>query len=330
MNPKIILRLLHGLKACACIAALACIAPAYAAFPDRPIHIVVPYTPGGSSDVIARSLGDELAKGLGQAIVVDNRPGAGSMIGTQYVAGETADGYTLLLVDVPFTIVPALYREKAKYSVEKDFAPVALLGLAPTYLFVSNRFPGKSASDLVRLAKAKPATISAGSGGNGSLTHLMAELFMLNTGTKLVHVPYKGAFAAVTDLAAGQIDVSFTTMASAASLFQAGKLRALAVSSAQRQKSTPDVPTFQESGVSGMNVESWWGLVAPAGTPPAVLGALEQATKKAMDTAMVKARMQVIGVNPPPDAGAVALQTLVKADLARWKDTVSRANIRLE
>jgi len=303
---------------------------ARAAYPERPVHIVVPYTAGGSSDVIARSLGDELGKLLGQPIIIDNRPGAGSMIGTQYVAGEAADGYTLLLIDVPFSIVPALYREKTKYSADRDFAPVALLGLAPTYLFVNNAFPVKSATDLVRLAKARPGTISAGSGGNGSLTHLMAELFMINTGSKLVHVPYKGAFAAVTDLAAGQIDVSFTTMASAASLYQAGKLRAVAVSSAQRQKSTPDVPTFQEGGIANMNVESWWGLVAPAATPRPVLDTLEQSVRKVMDTSIVKARMNVIGVNAPPDSTAAALQKLVRADLARWKDTVTRANIKLE
>ena len=177
--------------------------PAHAAYPEQPIKIIAPYAAGGSSDVLARALGEELGRELGQPIVVENRPGAGSMIGTQFVAGEPANGYTLLIVDVPFTIVPALYKARARYNVEKDFAPIVLLGLAPTYLFMNPFFPGTNVAALVQMARAKPATLSIGSGGNGSLTHLMAELFMINTGTQLVHIPYKGASAAVLDLAAG-------------------------------------------------------------------------------------------------------------------------------
>lgn len=303
---------------------------ARAAYPEQPIRIVVPYSAGGSSDVIARAISDELGKELGQPVIVDNRAGAGSMIGTAYVANEAPDGYTLLIADVPFTIVPALYRERAKYRAEKDFAPISLLGLAPAYLFVTPSSPVKTAADLVKAAKAQPGSISIGSGGNGSLTHLMAELFMINTKSQLVHVPYKGASASVTDLAAGQIQTSFTTMASANALYQAGRLRPIAVSSPQRQKDTPDVPTFQESGIPNMTVESWWGLVAPAGVSKPVRDRLSQAMAKVMQSTRVKARMSAVGVNVPADTGAPVLQKLIKADLARWQDVVQRANIKLE
>ena len=303
---------------------------AHAAYPDQPIKIVVPYAAGGSSDVIARAISDELGKELGQPIVVENRAGAGSMIGTAYAANEPANGYTLLIVDVPFAIVPALYRERIKYNADKDFTPIALLGLAPTYLFVNPSVPFKTADDIVKAAKAKPGTISIGSGGNGSLTHLMAELFMINSGSQLVHVPYKGASGAVNDLAAGQIQTSFTTMASANALYQAGKLRPIAVSSPERQKDTPNVPTLKESGIPNMTVESWWGLVAPAGVSKPVLDKLSKAMTTVMQTTIVKARMSAVGVSAPHDTSAAALQKIVRADLARWQDVVERANIKLE
>ena len=303
---------------------------AWAAWPEQPVHIVVPYSPGGSSDVIARAIGDELGKVLGQPVIVDNRAGAGSMIGTQFVAQDAGNGYTLLLADVPFTIVPALYREKARYDAEKGFAPIALLGTAPTYLFVNEKSPIRSVADLVRRARAEPGVLSIGSGGNGSLTHLMAALFMINSDAKLTHVPYKGASASVTDLAAGQIDTSFTTMASTSALFQAGKLRPLAVSSDHRQKDTPAVPTFTEAGVPRMAVESWWGLMAPAGTPREVQATLSRAMARVMDTTAVKARMAAVGVAAPADGSPAALQKIVKADLVRWQDVVRKADIKLD
>lgn len=306
------------------------LAGAHAAFPDQPVKIVVPYVPGGSSDVIARALGDEMAKELGQSVIVDNRPGAGSMIGTQFVAGEAANGYTLLIVDVPFTIVPALYKERVKYNIEKDFAPVALLGTAPPYLFVNTAFSASTVAAFMAQAKAKPGTISIGSGGNGSLTHLMAELFMINSNTRLVHVPYKGAGASIVDLAAGQIDASFTTMPTASALYHAGKLRALAVGSRARSAELPNVPTFEEAGIHNMAVDSWWGLVAPAGVPAPVLTRLSEATAKVLKTANVKTRMEGAGVSVPADSSPAALQRLVKADAVRWEGVVRQANIKAD
>ncbi|HTK02021.1 MAG TPA: tripartite tricarboxylate transporter substrate binding protein [Bordetella sp.] len=308
----------------------AAVAPAFAAYPEQPIKIVVPYTAGGSSDVIARAISDELTAELGQSVIVENRAGAGSMIGTAYVANEKPDGYTLLLADVPFTIVPALYGDRIKYKAQTDFAPVALLGLSPMYLFVNPSFPAKTVKDLVEAARAKPGTISIGSGGNGSLTHLMAELLMLNANIKLVHIPYKGASASVNDLAGGQIDTSFTTMPTATALFQGGKIRPIAVSASERQKEAPDVPTFDEAGVPNMGVQSWWGLVAPARTPAPVLERLNAAMAKVMQSPKVQSRLNSVGVNLPPDTSSAALKSLLTADFARWQDVVKRANITFE
>ena len=316
----------RGLVAVACIAA----PTLAAAYPDKPVKIVVPYSAGGSSDLIARAIGEQLGAELGQPVVVENRSGAGSMIGTAYVSGEAPDGYTLLLADVPFTIVPALYGDRVKYDARKDFAPIALVGLSPMYLFASPAYAAKSVAELVADAQARPGVVSIGSGGNGSLTHLLAELFMLNTQTKLVHVPYKGAAASVSDLAGGQIDVSFSSMPSAAALFQAGKIRPLAVSSPQRQAGTPDVPTFQESGLPNLTVQSWWGLLAPAGTPPAVLDRLGAAMAKVMRSPAIAQRYAGIGANVPEKTDAQALQALLSSDFQRWQDVVSRAGIKME
>jgi tripartite-type tricarboxylate transporter receptor subunit TctC len=301
-----------------------------AAFPDKPVRIVVPYAPGGSSDVIARVVADELARELGQPVIVDNRPGAGSLLGTQHVAGEPPNGYTLLLADVPFTIVPALYRDRARYSVDKSFVPVSLIGVAPMYLFVNQSSPARTAADIVQQAKAAPGTVSIGSGGNGSLTHLFAELFMIHSGTQLTHVPYKGAGPALNDLAAGQIQAGFTTMPTATALYRAGKVRPIGVSSPQRTRETPDVPTFRELGMGEMTVQSWWGFVAPAGTPAEIVQRLAAATQKALRDPKVRARLQGVGLNEPEGSAPADLQKLIATDAVRWQDVVQRAKITVE
>jgi tripartite-type tricarboxylate transporter receptor subunit TctC len=301
-----------------------------AAYPEKPVRIVVPYSPGGSSDVIARFIADELARELGQPVIVDNRAGAGSLLGTQHVAGEPPNGYTLLLADVPFTIAPALYRARARYSVDKSFVPVSLIGVAPMYLFVNQSSPARTAGDIVRQAKAAPGTVSIGSGGNGSLTHLFAELFMIHSGSQLTHVPYKGAGPALNDLAAGQIQAGFTTMPTANALYRAGRVRPIAVSSPQRTRETPDVPTFQELGMAEMTVQSWWGLLAPAGTPADIVQRLGEATQKVLRDPKVRARLQSVGLSEPEGSAPTDLQKLIAADAARWQEVVQRAKITAE
>ncbi|SAI72415.1 putattive exported protein [Bordetella ansorpii] len=317
------------LAAVPCLIALAA-SPALAAYPDKPIRLVVPYSAGGSSDVLARAISDQLGAELGQSVVVENRAGAGSMIGTAFVGDSAADGYTLLLADVPFTIVPALYKDRVKYDARKDFAPVTLLGVSPMYLFVKPGFEATSVAGMIDAARARPGLISIGSGGNGSFTHLMAELMMIKTGIKLVHIPYKGASASVNDLAGGQIETSFTTMPTAAALYQAGRIKPIAVSSPQRQADTPEVPTFSELGLPDLTVESWWGLMAPAGTPQDVLQRLDAAMKKVMQAEPVKQRLSSVGVSLPPDTSAAALQKLLDTDFARWRDVVAKAGIKLD
>lgn len=305
-------------------------ASASAAYPEQPVRLIAPYGAGGSSDVLARALSEQLAKELGQPVIVENRAGAGSMIGTSYVAGAAPDGYTLLLVDVPFTIIPALYPDRVKYDVSKDFAPVALLGVAPMYLFVHQDSPIKTYQDLIETAKKNPGQLSIGSGGNGSFTHLLAELLMSNTGIKLTHVPYKSAAASVTDLAGRQIDASFTTIASAKALIDGGKIRPIASTSMEPHPATPDVPTFHAGGLDTLNVQSWWGIVAPAGTPAAIISRLESALAAALPDPSVQQRFATVGVSPPQSHGAAALQTAVTEDLARWKDVISKAGISAE
>lgn len=309
---------------------LAAAPTAQAAYPEKPVRIVVPYAAGGSSDLFARGISEQLAKELGQPVIVENRSGAGSMLGTTYVANETADGYTLLLADVPFTIVPSLYGDRVQYDARKDFAPVSLLGLSPLYLFVNPTIESQNVPALIDAAKAKPNDIAIGSGGNGSLTHLMAELFMQNADLKLVHIPYKGASASINDLAGAQIQTSFTTMPTATALYQAGKVKPIGVSSAERMKDTPDVPTFKELGVPNMTVQSWWGLMAPTGTPSEALTRLESAMATVMQSPDIQKRLVSLGVSVPKDNSAQALQGMLTEDFSRWEDVIKRANINLD
>jgi len=301
----------------------------YAAYPEKPIKIVVPYSAGGSSDLMARMIGDFLSKEIGQPIVVENRAGAGSMIGTAFVAESAPDGYTMLLADVPFTIVPSLYAGRIKYNAKNDFAPIALLGTSPMYLFIHPAFAGKTPQELAKLAKQSPGTITIGSGGNGSFTHMMAELFMRETNTKLVHVPYKGAAAAIQDLAGGQLNVSFTSMPSAAAFYQAGKIVPIATSSPERHPDTPNVPTLKESGFEGMTIQSWWGLMIPAKTPKDIQVKLNEAMSKVLKEPVIKERMSRLGVEVAKQTDSQTLQRFLEQDFARWNTLIREANISL-
>jgi len=251
------------------------------------------------------------------------------MIGTAYVAESAPDGYTMLLADVPFTIVPSLYAGRIKYDAKKDFAPVTLLGTSPMYLFIHPDFKGKNPEELAKLAKQSPGTITIGSGGNGSFTHMMAELFMRETKTKLVHVPYKGAAAAMQDLAGGQINVSFSTMPSAAAFFQAGKVVPIATSSPIRHRDTPNVPTLKESGFEGMTIQSWWGLMVPAQTPLDIRNKLNKALSKVLKEPVIKERMSRLGVDVTEQTDSQTLQRFLDEDFMRWNRLVREANISL-
>jgi tripartite-type tricarboxylate transporter receptor subunit TctC len=302
--------------------------PAVASYPDRIVKIVVPFAPGGGTDVIARTLAQEMAKDLGASIIIENKPGAGTIIGTQAVAGSAPDGYTLLMGTFANAVNPSL-NPKLPYDPHKDFAPVALVARSFNIVVVNPKSPIQSIADLIAAAKADPEKLSYGTFGTGTSAHLAGELFKNMAGVNLTTVPYKGAAPAITDLVGGQIQVMFTTVASAASLIAGGQLRALAVTSAERSPAFPQLPTVAEAGVPGYAAESWYGLFAPAGTPPDVIARLNKSAATAVQSEVFKR----LGVNEglvmvarPPEA----FDQYVRGEEERWRKLIQDAGIRIE
>ena len=301
---------------------------ALALYPDRVVKIVVPFAPGGGTDVIARTLAQEMAKDLGATIVIENKPGAGTIIGTQAVAASEADGYTLLMGTFANAVNPSL-QPKLPYDPHKDFAPVALIARSFNVVVVNPQSPIKSIADLIAAAKAEPDKLSYGTFGTGTSAHLAGELFKSMAKVNLTTVPYKGAAPGITDLIGGQIQVMFTTVASAASLIAGGQLRALAVTSAERSPAFPDLPTVAEAGVPGYSAESWYGLFAPARTPADVIARLNKSAALAVQSEAFK-RLGVneglVMVAQPPEA----LDTYFRGEEERWRKVIQDAGIKIE
>ena len=312
----------------ASIQAAAAADSAVSAYPSKFVRFIVPYAPGGSSDVLARTLGQRLAEALGQTFVIDNRPGAGSMIGTDIAAKSNPDGYTIILSDMPHTINPSIYA-KVPYDPVRDFAPITLIGVSPMFLFAHPSLQAQNVKEFIALAKSQPGKIAIASGGTGATTHLMAELLQSNAGIKLTHVPYKGAGPALTDVVAGQIPATFTSMATAAPHAKSGRLRVLGVTSAQRLPAFADVQTFQESGVPGMVIEHWWGVMAPAGTPKAIVEKLRAEIVRAVNAADVRERFSALAVVPTTNSPD-AFRALLETDVKRWAKVVKDAGIKIE
>jgi tripartite-type tricarboxylate transporter receptor subunit TctC len=303
-------------------------APARAFYPDHIVKIVVPFAPGGGTDVVARTLAQEMQKDLGVTIIIENKPGAGTIIGTQSVATSPADGYTLLMATFANAVNPSLYR-KLPYDAHKDFAPVALVARSFNVVVVNPASPIKSIADLIAAAKADPEKLSYGTYGTGTSAHLAGELFKHMASVNLTTVPYKGAAPAITDLMGGQIQVMFTTVASCASLVEAGQLRAIGVTSAERSASFPQLPTVSEAGVSGYAAESWYGLYAPANTPSEVIDRLNKSAAKAVQAEAFK-RLSVneglVMVAQPP----AELDRYFAGEEARWRKVIQDAGIKAE
>ena len=297
-------------------------------YPSKPVRFIVPYAPGGSSDILARTLGQKLAESLGQQFVVDNRPGAGSMVGTDAAAKSAPDGYTIILSDMPHAINPSIHA-KVPYDPVADFSPVTVIGVSPMFLFANTAFEAKSLRELIALAKAQPGKYAIASGGNGATTHLVAELLQANVGIKLNHIPYKGAGPAIADVAAGQVPITFTSMATAAAVHKAGRVRVLAVTSPKRLAGFPDVPTFVESGLPALTFEHWWGVMAPARTPPAVVAKLNAEFIKALAAPDVRERFAALAVEPRTSTPE-EFRALIQADLGRWAKVVRDAGIKAE
>src|SRR3954469_20451371 len=261
-------------------------------YPDHPITMIVPYATGGSSDVLARLLAEPLSQSLGQQIVIDNRAGAASRLGIEIAAKSAADGYTLLLADMPHTIVPAI-QKGVHYDPIRDFTPIGLIGTASMFFFVNPAVKAETAADFVALAKASSDKITIASGGIGSATHLTAELFQAKAGIKLVHVPFRGAGPAMNDLVAGHVQSGFTTMATASSVLD--RVRTLAVASETRLAAQPGIPALKEGGVD-LVVEHWWGVLAPAGLQPAIAARLRKELKTILDSPEFASRLAPLGV----------------------------------
>ncbi|EJL75515.1 hypothetical protein PMI12_02625 [Variovorax sp. CF313] len=315
------------LFSCATVAASLTAFPAFAAFPDKPVKIVVPFAPGGGTDLVARTMGITMGQELGQPVIIDNKPGAGTIIGTDAVAKSQPDGYTLVMATVAHVVNPSLLP-KLPYNYEKAFAPVMLVGISPNVLVVRAESPYKSVGDIIAAAKAHPGKLSFASQGAGTSAHLAGELFKNLTKTDITHIPYRGAGPAITDLLGGQVDVMFATAAAVGTFIESGKLRALAVTTASRSTAPllARVPTVAESGVPGYVADSWYGLYAPAGTPRDVIMKLNAAARKAVQTEAFRKRVESEGL--VIDAGSPeAFDRYAKGEEARWRKVVKENHI---
>ncbi len=295
-------------------------------WPNKPVKWVVPFPPGGAMDAIARTLGEVASRKLDQPFIVENKAGAGGNIGADYVAKQPADGYTLMITSIGMATNGALYN-KLSYNPIKDFAPVSLLAVVPNVLVVSpHQKDIKSAKDLVAKAQQNPEKLTYASAGNGTSIHLAGANFTALTGVKMLHIPYRGSGPAITDLLGGQVDVMFDSITSARPHIQAGKLKALGVTTKVRSTSLPDVPTLAEAGITGYEVSPWFAAFMPAGTPPAIVEKLGKTLNEAMTDPEVKKRLDFIGAEPIGSTPQ-ALGQHLKAETERWTALIKSAGI---
>lgn len=305
------------------------IAPAQAqTYPVRPVRFVVPYAPGGGVDFVARTLAEKLSPALGQQVIVDNRAGGSTNIGTELVARAAPDGYTYLIGSVPTTVNRTLFKN-LRHDILKDYEYVCLLSTTPNVLVVHASLPVKSVSELIEYAKAHPGKLTFGSAGIGSSLHLSGELFKMMAGVDMLHVPYKGGGAAVPELLGGHISLQFATVPSVIAHVRSGKLRALGLTTARRSATVPDIPTIAESGLPGFDISAWHGLFAPAGTPPPILARMSREVVKALKSPDTEKRFIAQGVDviaSSPEEFAA----FIRQDVAKYEKLIKTANIRVE
>lgn len=311
------------------LAALLAAGAASAQYPNKPVRLIVPLVPGGNQDIVARAVAEGLGKGLGQQVIVENRPGQSAIIGTQFVKSAPADGYTLLSVAVTFARVPAVVKA-AGYDPAADFAGVSLVCRIPQVLVVNASHPANTLQDLVALAKAKPGEISFGSAGNGSTGHVAAEVFMRMTGTKLLHVTYKGNAQALVDVMGGQVAMMFDQVSTSASHVKGGKLRALGVTTKTRSAVLPDVPTLHEQGLTDFEDVTWNGIVAPKGTPPDVLRRLNREVNLVMANEEFRRKYLERGIEMVASRSAEEFSAYVKSEADSFARLVREAGIKVE
>lgn len=319
--------------AVAAVAALGALLPsapalAQAGYPDKPVKFVVPYPPGGGTDVIARIVQLKFQEVLGQPIIIDNRGGAAGVIGTEIVAKAPADGYTVLFTLSSHTINPAIYQ-KLSFDTAKDFEAVGTVASLPQILVANPQFPVNTIAELTAMAKAKPGAVQFASVGSGSPGHLAGELYKLSTGTNLVHIPYKGGGPAVTDVMGGQVPLLWVSIPAAAQHVKNGKLKALAVSTTKRSAAFPNVPTMQEAGIADFNVDSWYAMFVPAKTPRAVIDRLNAALNQVLKDPDVQQKLLAQGsegVGGTPEA----LTAVVRTELVKWGRLAKEANVKVD
>jgi len=300
-----------------------------AAFPDKPIRLVVGVPPGGSTDLIARIVGDQLGRQLGQPVVIENRGGAAGNIGAEVVAKAPPDGYTLFLAPIgTVAINPSLYANMP-FDPIRDFAPVSQLTSLPMVMLLHPSIKATTVQEFVAYARANPDKVNFASGGSGTGTHLAGELFKLRTGIEMTHVPYKGNGPAMTDLLAGRVVVMFDQISTGLPQLQSGKLRALGVTTAKRSPAAPDIPTLAEAGLPGFDMTTWHGIVAPAGTPPAVIAKLNAEVVKALNTQEVRDKFKQNGIDPvsstPEQFG-----NLIQSEITRWREVVKASGAKAD
>ena len=296
-------------------------------YPTRPIRIISPYAPGGGNTIMSRMVGDKLTQAWGQQVIVDNRPGGNTLIGTDLAARATPDGYTFLLAGAAHVLVPLVF--KAPYDPIGDFAAVGTVGKYESILVASQKLPANDLKQIIALAKAKPGTINYATFGAGTTTHLSMELFSNLVGVRMQHIPYKGTGPAITDLLGGHVDIFLSTSAPVIPHIQSGRLKGIAVSGDQRAAAIPNVPTFAEAGVPGFQARGWYGVVAPAATPRAIIDKVSAVMAAAMATAEMKTRLDAMGVEPLVSTPE-QFDALMRADSAKWRKVLAAGNIKLE
>ncbi len=297
-------------------------------YPGRPIGLIVPFPAGGTTDVLARAVGQELSKSLGQPVVIESKPGAGATLGADFVAKAKPDGYTLLMGAVHHTIATSVYR-KLPYDFQKDLAPVTTVALVPNVLVVNPGVPARSVGELLALAKAAPGKYTYGSNGNGTGQHLIGAQFEGMAGVQLLHVPYKGSGPLTTDLLGGQITMSFDTITPVLPHIKAGKLRALAVTTSKRSGALPDVPTLDEAGLPGFNLGTWFGVLAPAGTSRDIVARLNTEIVKIINSPEFRKRMEDIGAEPVGNTSEQMAQQ-IRDDTERFAELVRKAKVSID
>ena len=297
-------------------------------YPSRPIRLIVPFPPGGSNDIVARMVATQLGERLGQQVVIDNRGGAGGVLGTDLAAKSPPDGYTLLLISVAYAFGPALYKN-LPYDAERAFAPVGILGSGAAALTVHPSLPVNSVQELIALAKAKPGALNYASAGVGSLQHLACALFMIQAGIDVVHVPYKGGGPAMADVIAGQAQIVMPSLIQVVPHIKSGRLRVLGTSGTRRSAVLPDVPTIAESGVPGYEAHNWWGLLAPAGTPAPVIEKLHRDLTRVLSSRETEKRFETEGAEvvrmTPAEFGG-----FISAELVKWSRVAREVGIKAE